>query len=521
VSHPQHGNVPHGPADPWAGDSITFGYPQVGGAQQFEQPYDAVAGDGSPVHRRSRALIVISIAVVVSLVLGGVALAGAYVWYGWGTTQPEAVLPGSASVFARIDLSPGLGQQLKLNSLAEKFPKDGKSTEDFVEQIKRDLVEELGLSPLTYDADIKPWFDERIGIAIWSTDNSARGVCALVAMASSDDAAAGTALAKVREKKGADDFGFAFNDGYAVLAECRGSADSQVAADAAVADAKTQSLANRPAFADALADLPSGQTAVGWADLAKATELLPRVMNDAAAGAGAGTGSGTVTGEIIVGLLATNDGVDLRYRLRGGEAMSTAKDVLAELGALPGNTAIGVSADLTGSGTAAKELEKSFGGAGGGGPFAEFGDGIEAILGSVLSVSITDVSDDIALRVVARAASAEKASHIAAMFDLLSSEPGGLPQGVTVDTSGETVTVTTRGYSADGGKLADSALYRDAMDGATGTSVMAGFVNVEMLAPSLDLSAKEAANLRPVKAIGVSTGYADGALVGLVRVIIR
>jgi len=51
--------------------------------------------------------------------------------------------------------------------------------------------------------------------------------------------------------------------------------------------------------------------------------------------------------------------------------------------------------------------------------------------------------------------------------------------------------------------------------------MMAGFVNVERLAPSLNLSAKEAANLRPVKAVGVSTGYADGALVGLVRVIIR
>ena len=100
-------------------------------------------------------------------------------------------------------------------------------------------------------------------------------------------------------------------------------------------------------------------------------------------------------------------------------------------------------------------------------------------------------------------------------------QSGGLPRGITVDTPGETVTVTTTWYSTDGGKLADSARYRDAMNGATGTSMMAGFVNVERLAPSLNLSAKEAANLRPVKAVGVSTGYADGALVGLVRVIIR
>ncbi len=531
-AQPQH--VPTG-TNPWAGDSVTFGYPQASDTRSFG--YATGAGNEPPNRRRSRAPILISIAVAVSLLLGGVAYAAAYMWYGWGTTQPEAVLPGSASVFARVDLSPGLGQQLKLNRLADKFPKDGKSTEAFVEQLKRDLVEDLGLDPLTYDADIKPWFAERVGVAIWSQAGSDRGVCTLIALASSDDAAAATALAKVRDAKGADDVGFTFTDGYAVVARCQGDANGQAAADAAVAEAKTQSLASRPAFADSLAALPSGQTALGWADLGAAVNLLPRLISGGLEGRpdggfdggfdGGGTAgsvtAGSVKGELIVGLLATDDGVDLRYRLRGGGETSAAKDVLDELGALPANTAIGLSADLSGSGPAAADLEKSLAGLGGpgGAPFAAFADGVRAILGSVFSVSITDLKDDLALRIVARAANAEKAGKIAAVFDQLSSESGGLPNGIKVDTSGDTVTVTTAEYKADGGTLNDAALYRDAMGGATGTSTVAAYVDVQKLAAEMDLDAKEQGNLRPVKAFGFTAGYDGGTLVGLLRVIVR
>ncbi len=552
--HPDPHQPPAGPPgaagqpahDPWRSEPPTAGFPPPGGAQtgggpQYAYPqvhgygpgYGPGPGYGGEVlgtnvvgtdvldstRRRRRAPIIISVAAVVALLLGGTAVAGAWVWFGWGTTQPEDVLPGSSMAFARIDMSPGLGQKMKLDNLAKKFPKATKSTQDFVDQLKEDMFEALDLEPLTYEADVKPWFADRVGIAAWAKDGNSGTPCVLFALASKDDGKARAAFTKVQDRLGADEFGFAFNDGYVILAGCS-EADSQGSADAAVAAAKSESLAANDTFASALGELPGGQTVVFWADLSRAADFAGSI--DPAARDALESGGADLKGQIIVGAQATDNGVDLRYRLTGqGEATAT-RDVLTELAALPGNTTVGAAADLSSvrdnvaslDGLITRLEEEAHAGS--------IRSGVQAILGSVLSVAITDMaSEEPVLRIVAQATSAGDAAAIEAMLDELSNEPNGLPPGASIQRSGDRISLSAGNYREAEGKLSDKAIYREAMDGVDGTSVMAVFVDVERMVSQMELSSDARDNVRPIKAVGFTNGYDGDTLVGLLRVVIK
>jgi hypothetical protein len=501
------------------------GFPPPGGAQPY--PYGAeVLGPtvvGTEVldttKRRQRAPIIISVAVVVALLLGGTAVAGAWIWFGWGTTQPEDALPGSSMAFARIDMSPGFGQKMKIDNLAKKFPKATKSTQEFVDQLKEDMFESLDLDPLTYEADIKPWFADRVGIAAWAKDGSSDTPCVLFALASKDDDKARAAFTKAQDRLGADEFGFAFNDGYVILAGCP-EADSQGAADAAVAAAKTESLAANDTFASALGELPGGQTIVVWADLARAADFVGSI--DPAAQDALESGGADLKGQLIFGALATDNGVELRYRLSGQGNGKANRDALAELGGLPGNTAIGAAADLSSLRENVKDLDGVLDRLEQESGSETIRSGVRGLLGSVLSVAIADISDDEpVLRLVARAANAQDAGAIEAMVNELRNDEGTLPPEVSIDRSGDQISLSAGDYREADGKLSDKALYREAMDGVDGTSVVAVFVDVERLVADADMSAEARDNVKPIKAVGFTNGYDGDALVGLLRVVIK
>ena len=503
---------------------------RLAGLQPFgTQPYpvvyptvgDVLIGPGgtAPPKRRRRAPIIISVAAVVALLLGGTAVAGAWVWFGWGTTQPEDVLPGSSMAFARIDMSPGLGQKMKIDNLAKKFPQATKSTQDFVDQLKEDMFEALDLEPLTYEADIKPWFADRVGIAAWAEDGSSDTPCVLFALASKDDDKARAAFTKAQDRLGADEFGFAFNDGYVILAGCYDETDSQGAADAAVAAAKTESLAANDTFASALGELPSGQTIVLWADLARATDFVGSM--DPAAKDALESGGADLKGQLIVGALATDNGVELRYRLSGQGTGQANRDVLTELGGLPGNTAIGATADLSSLRGNVKDLDGVLDRLEQESESETIRSGVRGLLGSVLSVAIADINDDEpVLRLVARAANAQDAGAIEAMVNELLDDEGTLPPEVSVERSGDQISLSAGDYREADGKLSDKALYREAMAGVDGTSVVAVFVDVERLVSDADMSPDARDNIKPIKAVGFTNGYDGDTLVGLLRVVI-
>jgi hypothetical protein len=491
--HPTYRNAP---SDPW----------QTTAVHQLPTPTRALPTDllGAPVptrrsHRRRTTLIAIGLGL--ALIAGSLTYAGVSYWYGWSSTQPEAILPSTVNAFVRLDFSPGLGQRIKLGNLAKKFPKA--SDRDAVEQIKRGLVNDLGLDPLSYD-DIKPWLGDRVGLATWPTAG-ATGRCDVAALASRDDGLANAALTRVRQLKGATAFGFTVSGGYAVYARCADQ-NSQSAVDAVLAQAKTRTLADRPDFAGDLSALPAGQVAVAWANLPEGVTGLHDVLAGTDLGPLGLTG---LRGTVLLGARATDSGVEARYRAHfGSHPSQPARNVVSELGALPGGTVVGVSADLSSfqPGTIPTNTAQ-----------VDLLNLVPVLLGATVSLSASDVrSSSAALRLVVQASDPSRASRLASAL----APVGGRYTGISVNRSGNTVTASSSSYRPGTGTLSNASTFTSALDGAPADSLVAAYVDVTGVAAQSQLSPGEAAQLAPVKAAGFSAGYDGDTLVGLLRILI-
>jgi Protein of unknown function (DUF3352) len=494
---PRHLNAP---ADPWQTTGMYTMPPPT-----RSLPTDVLDAHSAPIRRprspRRRALL-IGGGLALALIAGSVAYAGVSYWYGWSSTQPEAVLPATVNAFARMDFAPGLGQRIRLGAIARKFP--ATTDKDAVEQIKRGLVNDLGLDPLNYDSDIKPWLGDRVGFASWPTP-AATGRCELAALASRNDSLATASLSTVRQHKGSARFGFAFSKGYAMYARCPG-VDSQAAVDSVLSQAKTQTLAARSDFAGDLSALPAGQAAVAWAHLPDAVTALNGLTSD----------FGTVdvhglAGSVMLGGQATSDGLDLRYRAHVGAAPAQpAHDVLAALGALPGGTVLGVSADLAGLPQVTVPTVPTLASR------SNLFDLVPALFGSTVSLSASDVTSG-ALRLVIQAADPARAATIASQ---LGGPFGTRYPGVVVNRSGTTVTASSTTYQPGSGSLTDSPAFRSVFNGASHDSLVAAYLDVPAVAARAKLSPQEAAQVAPIKAVGFTSGYDGDTLVGLFRVLI-
>jgi hypothetical protein len=487
------------PTDPWADPGQTYPYARSGHTQALPvvQP------------RRTRTRLILAIGLVVAVLAGVGTYVGASVWYGWSITEPEEALPSDSATMARLDLSPGLGQRLALGRIAQKFPHDGDGR-DIADQLKRTF---LGLDADTFDREVRPWLGDRIASAAWSTTGDSTGACTLAALASKDDGIAEASLQRIQRKEGADAFGFVSHNGYMLVARC--GAGSQAAAESARNRASTRSLAALPAFRQALSELPGHHAALAWADLAL-TRTIQGGRNPFVV-AGITLPTDARVGQLIAGLEATGQGLDLHYRLAGSGTPQATVDVLPRLAGLPGNTVIGASTDL-GASTVVTQLGQSVSSALAGGPLAALGGGLATALGSVLTLSVTTPaagSDELPWRLVTDTGAPERAAAVALGFGL----PALLTK-VKVDVHGTTVTATSRGYEAGGGTLGDSPTYKAAMGSFPGRPAAAAFVHVEALLPTLRLTGAEAANLKPIQAVGLVTGDDGGTLAGLVRLLI-
>lgn len=489
---------PGAPADPWQATAV----------QHLPAPTRALPTDllGEPVptrRSRRRRTMLVAIGLGLALVAGSITYAGVSYWYGWSATQPEAVLPSTVNAFVRLDFSPGLGQRIKLGNLARKFP--AAADRDSVAQVKRGLVNDLGLDPLSYDADIQGWLGDRVGLATWPTAG-ATGHCDVAALASRDDGLAATALTRVRQHKGAAAFGFKVSNGYAVYAHCADQ-NSQSAVEAVLAQAKTRTLAARADFADDLSALPAGQVAVAWANLPDGVTGLHDLLAEADLGTLDLTG---LRGTVLLGVRATDGGVEARYRAHlGSHPSRPARDVVSALGALPGGTVVGVSADLSTfqPGTIPTNPAK-----------VDPLELVPALFGGTVSLSASDVrSSSAALRLVVQAADASRATRLASA---LGGPASGWYTGISVSRSGNTVTASSSAYRPGTGTLADAATFTAALAGAPADSLVAAFVDVTAVAAQSQLSPDEAAQLAPVKAAGFATGYDGDTLIGLLRILV-
>jgi hypothetical protein len=399
---------------------------------------------------------------------------------------------------------------LTLGRVAQQFPHDDDGR-DIAEHLKREF---LGVDDETYQRDIRPWLGERLAAAAWSRDNTSASACSLAALAASDEGDAQRSLRGVQERQGAAEFGYVIQNGYALVARCDGRVDSQAAASDAAARAATQSLAQLPAFRQALSELPGHPAAVAWADVAAVRAIQ---AGSALTIAGLTLPDAAQTGLLVAGLEATDHGLDVSFRLSGAGAPHATVDVLARLGAQPDNTGIGVSTDLQAS-TVVSQTAQSLAAALAGGPFASPGTGLAQALGSVLTVAVTppaSTGGSPPWQLTADTASPDRAIALAVAFGL-----PGLLTGVSVRTDGNIMTATSRGYQPSAGHLADSATFARAMESPIARPAVAAYVDVATLMPTMRLTAQEAASLKPIQAAGIVVGDDRGAVAGLIRLLI-
>jgi hypothetical protein len=549
--------------DPWSYPSEPIDL-SARPADVLMSPAEA-ALEGRP--RRRRLPIFIAAALAVALVLGGVAYAGMRLWYGSGA-QPEEATPSTVVAFARLDLSPGLAQGRRVNNLVEKFPQE--SGKDAVDELKKGIVGALDIDEASYREHVKPWFAERVGVALW-LDGQTRPY-GLVMLAAKDESAARTGLTELQRKSGADEFGFVVCKGYALVAN--GNKESQAAADAAGRDAERESLAASAQFRQGVDWLPGQQTALGWADLTRLGQAMNAMMEaplrdtppapgeEPMPGSGApdpmgaffglpglgvlpgiaGPGrSGEFKGQVILGAQATDNGVEVRYRGFGAEVEGLGADARSTVDSLPGNSAIAGAFRLG-------DVGKQFAGMG---PdpdemlpteemlkdmprgeadrmrkevrenrkhFEATNKAFTAVSGAKISIAATGLgqNDMPALVAAAETTSPGQAATLVEALKLLFRDQ------VTVSASGNKVELKTKRYAAEGGgTLATEALYREALDGTPQEATAVFYVDMQRLLADQPMSDKERRQAEPVKAIGLAASTEDGDPVGLLRVVIR
>ena len=498
--------------------------------------------------RRRLAGAVASAAAVILVATGGVV--GVRLWAGSTGALPEDVVPASTAAFARINLSPGFGQRLKLAELVERFPGEG-SAEERIDEIRRKLIESTGEELSGLDLDL--WLGDRLGIGVWP---DAGEPVLLVVAASRDDRAATRALTEKQRAMGVEKLGFVLADGYVLMAV--GETAAQTAAEQAAAEARRGSLSDSDAFGSVRDKLPGDETFLGWADLDRIGELV----KDAAAEesdrladsletvdglggsipgwgiAGLGANADRLTGKIIFGVRAADNGVEARVRLTGvAPRPQGVADARAELDGLPvSSLAAGAVADeelgealgdlaetgLTLAGSLAHDQlsRETPGPAEPGRAVMSFVNALRAT--NVLGIALSNAdSKDPALMVRLRTADANSAATLAEAWQTLGGRQGPMPAPLTASQDGNVVEFATAGYRADGGRLGDAVRYREAMADMPDRPQGALFVDVQGLLADTDVPPEDARMLAPVKAIAAAAGSDGDDTVGMLRIVIQ
>jgi hypothetical protein len=227
-------NTPFGPGG--------SGQPEYLGAGKPVSPSET-DGQGETTTRRWPVLGATALGVAAALGLGGW---GAYALLSGGGAQPADALPASAVAYLSLDLDPSAAQKIEAIRILKKFPGidkelDISSTDDLRRVIFEKVQDEGACKALDYDADIEPWIGERVALAAVPDDKP--GVDApVLALQVTDQEAAADGIRALARCSDAGDYGYAFLDDYVLIT------DSDVRAQALVADVAQGSLADSAAF---------------------------------------------------------------------------------------------------------------------------------------------------------------------------------------------------------------------------------------------------------------------------------
>jgi hypothetical protein len=308
---------------------------------------DVLPAEGAVRSRRTGRWLVVGTAVATAAV-GGAAVLAAVALSGGGP-QPEDVLPSGAIGFAKVDLDPSASQKLNVFALSRKFPDaaDELTSEDSLrDDVLRLAFEESEL--LDYDADVKPWIGDRVGVAVLPSGGDEPNVVAAVAYTDREKAEAG--LRKAQQEVGEEEpLEYAFVDDYVLLGD-------DAAVVRAAADAE-EHLADDEAFGDGMDSLDGDQIVTSWVDLGRLWDALPDEVREQAASSSGSEGL-ELSGHVVLGVRAEKDAVELVAKAVDVETGLESQDALVAqegtglAGRLPRQAIVALSVSGLGKGLA-------------------------------------------------------------------------------------------------------------------------------------------------------------------------
>ena len=273
----------------------------------------AEAVDASPTPRKRRLPLLIGVAVLALVLIGGAAFAAARFWTS-PSVNPAERLPSDAIFYVDVNLDPGRDQTSQLLKLLDKFDAVDDATD--IDAVLTDVLDELDLDGVEPD-DLKSWLGTRAAAAVW-VDATNEDFTVAVALASRNDGAARDGLASILEASD-EEFGYVVDDGLAVLAFTP-EGDPQERAEEVVADGRATPLAEDANYQPDLEWLADDQLAVMWINFAEFAAMADEMM---AANPMPNTFEleelyGVYDMEsAVVGVQATDAGLEVRFRTDG------------------------------------------------------------------------------------------------------------------------------------------------------------------------------------------------------------
>jgi len=243
---------------------------------------------GEPAAPRSRRRLFIAGGAVGALAVAGGATWAAMSFLSAGPDAAEALPASTTIAFASINLDPSGEQKIEALQTLKKFPglKD-KLNFDTADDVRKHIFEEIQKSGecdgVDYAADVEPWLGDRMAVAAVDGGQPTPSPVVVVQVTDEDKAKAG--LDKIesacQSPGSSDETAFAFEDGWAVVAE------TQEIADKVVADTASASLADDETYQHWLDE--SGET--GIATLYAAPKAGQAVMDAMESDSGSPFGS--------------------------------------------------------------------------------------------------------------------------------------------------------------------------------------------------------------------------------------
>lgn len=552
-----HGETPTAPlpangssgADPTSFEHLP---PYGAGPPQDGQP---AFGSPPPPPRRRRGVKLLAGTAALALLLGG----GGWAFYAADPLQlfeagPQAAeaIPDEALFYLGLDADPSAKQKIEAVRFLNHFPyfEEHAGLDDEDSDVRALVVEEaldtFGCSGVSYDDSVKPWLGDKFGFALMAGPGSGAEPIPLIVIESTDDDRARTGLADLAEcgqQVAGEEFGYALEGGYVVIAE------TQALAEEHATNAQDSSLADNDDFRADMGSLGDLGVVTMWADIAGLDASTDEAMASAVPPVGMGLLSSTYeraaatirftsgqaefatsiygrTSDISHGENAIVDLPDSTVfamsEAGGANRLEASWDDIVEAAASEG---VDVEAEI-----ADFEAETGF----------TLPNDVQTLLGDNLMLAIDsegisaaslDEGDLTSLDIGVRFTN--DPAELEALYDKImaavSAESGGDLPVVKVEADDGLVIATNDAYGqrlADlGGGLGDSAAFQSVLDDA-GSKEFVLFFNMDLvedqLASGLDdgsaRSGEVLANLKVLQAIGVSSETDGDYTVGTMRV---